>query len=98
MHKLLTLATDGSLISTFTDPELQEPYGVHITPAGQLIVCAVSSQTVIQVNRDGNKKPATIASKKDGVIKPVSVCCNKSIQQIIVGLKDYNKIIVMELQ
>ncbi|KAH3869842.1 hypothetical protein DPMN_033013 [Dreissena polymorpha] len=77
------------------DPELIQPFGVYVTPAGQLIVCASKSNTVIQVNREGNTKLATIASQ---LIRQVSVCCNTNIQQIIVGLIENNKLIVMELQ
>ncbi|KAH3802570.1 hypothetical protein DPMN_156248 [Dreissena polymorpha] len=55
-HKLLTLAMDGTLISTFTDTQLQLPYGVHVTTAGQVLVCGSPSKTVIQVDRKGRKK------------------------------------------
>ncbi|KAH3876891.1 hypothetical protein DPMN_000742 [Dreissena polymorpha] len=96
-HKLITLAMDGTLISAFTDPELQEPWGVHVTPAGQVLVCGSKSQTVIQVNRRGRKKLATLVSKKDGLRFPTSICVNKNIDQITVG-QNNNKIIVMELQ
>ncbi|KAH3873807.1 hypothetical protein DPMN_037047 [Dreissena polymorpha] len=97
-HKLLTLATDGTVISSFTDPELQGPRGVNVTPAGQVLVCGFDSNTVIQVDREGRKKLATLDSQKYGAINPVSVCCNTHIHQIIVGLISNNKIIVMELQ
>ncbi|KAH3853410.1 uncharacterized protein LOC127875279 [Dreissena polymorpha] len=98
-HKLITLATDGTLISTFKDRELQDPWGVYVTPAGQVLVCGCKSNTVIQVDLEGRKKLATLVSLKDGVLKPVSVCYNTKTDQIIVGLYDNtNKIIVMELQ
>ncbi|KAH3799555.1 hypothetical protein DPMN_153166 [Dreissena polymorpha] len=58
-HKLLTLARDGTVISTFNDPELQHPQGVNVTPAGQVLVWCQSSHTVIQVDREGRKKIAT---------------------------------------
>ncbi|KAH3798934.1 hypothetical protein DPMN_152538 [Dreissena polymorpha] len=35
MH--ITLATDGTRISTFTDPALKCPYGVHVTPSGKCL-------------------------------------------------------------
>ncbi|KAH3779310.1 hypothetical protein DPMN_157111 [Dreissena polymorpha] len=95
-HKLITLATDGTLISTFTDPELQNPECVHITPSGQVIVCAFKSNTVIQVDHQGKKKLATLASQKDGLCEPVSVCYNINTDQIIVEVDD--SIMVMDLQ
>ncbi|XP_052283904.1 uncharacterized protein LOC127880627 [Dreissena polymorpha] len=95
-NKLITLTKDGSLISTFTDPELQCPWDVHVTPDGQVLCCAYN--TVLQVDHKGKKKLATLASQRDGLCKPVSVCYNSNIHQIIVGQYANNKIIVIELQ
>ncbi|XP_052275438.1 uncharacterized protein LOC127874838 [Dreissena polymorpha] len=97
-HKLLTLAKDGAVLSTFTDSDLQQPHCLHVTPAGQVLVCAASSNTVIQVDHEGRKKLATLASNKDGVRGPLSVCYTTNTDQIIVGQNNNNKIIVMELQ
>ena len=69
-HKLLTLAGDGTVISTFTDSELRSPWGVNVTPAGQVLVCGYFSHTVIQVDRGGEKKIATLATQKDGIKHP----------------------------
>ncbi|KAH3718005.1 hypothetical protein DPMN_060802 [Dreissena polymorpha] len=96
-NKLITLTIAGTLLSTFTDPELQGPNGVHVTPKGQVLVCGISSHTVIQVDREGKKKLATLASEKDGLRYPVSVCYNTNTDQMIVGLFASNKISVMEL-
>ncbi|KAH3711518.1 hypothetical protein DPMN_071187 [Dreissena polymorpha] len=38
-HKLLTLAMNVSVLACFTDPELEYPSGVHVTPTGQVLVC-----------------------------------------------------------
>ncbi|XP_052215213.1 uncharacterized protein LOC127833805 [Dreissena polymorpha] len=95
-HKLITLATDGTLISTFTDPELQTPQGVNVTPSGQVFICGCRSNTVIQVDGEGGKKLATLASQKDGLDRPSSVCYNTISHQIIVEVND--NIMVMDLQ
>ncbi|XP_052220268.1 uncharacterized protein LOC127837350 isoform X2 [Dreissena polymorpha] len=97
-NKLFTLATDGSLIYTFTNPELQFPWGVHVTPDRHVLCCAYRSNTVLQVDHEGKKKLATLASQRDGLFHPVSVCYNRQTHQIIVGLQHNNKIIVIELQ
>ncbi|KAH3840080.1 hypothetical protein DPMN_113522 [Dreissena polymorpha] len=96
-QKLLTLGTDGTLISTFDHPELQSPCGVHVTPAGQVLVCGFISNTVVQLDREGSKKLATLASQKDGLSQPVSVYYNTNIHQIIVG-QNNSKIVDMDLQ
>ncbi|KAH3749056.1 hypothetical protein DPMN_183546 [Dreissena polymorpha] len=85
---------DGTLISTFTDPKLQRPWGVHVTLAGQVFVCGNTSHTAIQVDHEGKKKLAQI----DGVTYPISVWVNTNIEQIIVGTYGTNKIVVLELQ
>ncbi|KAH3799957.1 uncharacterized protein LOC127839332 [Dreissena polymorpha] len=96
-HKLITLATDRNLISTFTDPELQGAWDVHVTLSGQVLVCGCISNTVIQVDHEGKKKLATLVSSNDGVRNPMSVCYNTKTDKIIVGLNNSNKINVMEL-
>ncbi|KAH3849154.1 hypothetical protein DPMN_091550 [Dreissena polymorpha] len=53
-HKLITLTTDGTLISTFTDPELRLPQAVHVTPAGQVLVCGCASELVCTSSVDGD--------------------------------------------
>ncbi|KAH3820319.1 hypothetical protein DPMN_122065 [Dreissena polymorpha] len=98
MHKLITLATDGTLISTFEHSELQKPCGLDVTPAGQVLVCGYSSHTVIQIDGEGRHKLATLASQKDGLDNPASVCYNTNTRQMIVGLTNNNKIIVMDLK
>ncbi|KAH3720350.1 hypothetical protein DPMN_063247 [Dreissena polymorpha] len=97
-NKLLTLATDGTLIYTFTDPELQFPNSVCVTPDGQVLCCAYSSNTVLHVDHEGKKKLATLASRRDGLRLTSSVCYNTNIHQIIVGQYNNNTIIVIELQ
>ncbi|KAH3790886.1 hypothetical protein DPMN_169094 [Dreissena polymorpha] len=41
-HKLLILARDGTLLATYTDPALERP-------RGQVLVCALWSDTVLQL-------------------------------------------------
>ncbi|KAH3889995.1 hypothetical protein DPMN_014062 [Dreissena polymorpha] len=52
---------------------MQQPYGLLVTPAGQVLVCGRSSKTVIQVDIEGKKKIATVATQKDGILNPRSV-------------------------
>ncbi|KAH3802905.1 hypothetical protein DPMN_156702 [Dreissena polymorpha] len=96
-HQLLTLSRDGTLLSTFTDHELQNSLGVHVTPAGQVLVCGYSSNTIIQVDEEGKRKLGTIAKQKDGLNGPVSVCSNSATNSVIVGQYYQTKIIVLEV-
>ncbi|XP_052268729.1 uncharacterized protein LOC127870111 [Dreissena polymorpha] len=65
-HKLLTLARDGTLLATYTDPALEWPRGLHVTPAGQVLVCGYWSDTVQQVGWEGQSKLANLATHEDG--------------------------------
>ena len=90
-NKLLTLARDGTLLATYTDPALERPCGLHVTPAGQvLLVCGYWSHTVLQVGWEGESKLATLATKEDGVWYPESVCYSSTTSSIIVGQRGDN--------
>ncbi|KAH3895530.1 hypothetical protein DPMN_019695 [Dreissena polymorpha] len=86
--KLLTLARDGTLLATYTDPALVYPSGLHVTPAGQVLVCGNWSHTVLQVGWEGESKLATLATQEDGVSWPRSVCYSSTTSSIIVGQWD----------
>ncbi|KAH3749833.1 hypothetical protein DPMN_184348 [Dreissena polymorpha] len=76
--------------STFTDPQLKSPRSVHVTPSVQVMVCGYISNTIIQVDSEGKKKLAILASMKDGVHTPVSVFYSSSTNSIILGLDNNN--------
>ncbi|KAH3751460.1 hypothetical protein DPMN_186018 [Dreissena polymorpha] len=96
--KLLTLARDGTLLATYTDPALVSPSGLHVTPAGQVLVCGYLSDTVLQVGWEGESKLATLATQKDGVRSPVSVCYSSITSSIIVGLLEDDNILVFRVE
>ncbi|KAH3800244.1 hypothetical protein DPMN_153875 [Dreissena polymorpha] len=97
-HKLLTLASDGTVLATLTDPELQGPHCVHVTPVGQVLVCGMMSNTIIQVDSTSRKKLATLATKRDGVWRPISVCYSSTSSSVIVGQWENNKILVFKVE
>ncbi|KAH3796768.1 hypothetical protein DPMN_150339 [Dreissena polymorpha] len=96
---LITLARDGSVLATFRDPELTYPNSVHVTPAGQVLVCYKSfNGPILQVHREGNRKLATLAQLRYGlgIMKSASVCYNSTTSSIIVGQAD--SILVFKVQ
>ncbi|KAH3751456.1 hypothetical protein DPMN_186014 [Dreissena polymorpha] len=97
-NKLLTLARDGTLLATYTDPALVRPTGLHVTPAGQVLVCGFLSHTVLQVGWEGKSKLATLATKRHGVRLPLSVCYSSTTSSIIVGQKWDNTILVFRVE
>ncbi|KAH3749923.1 hypothetical protein DPMN_184438 [Dreissena polymorpha] len=96
-HQLLTLAIDGTVISTFTDIDLKGPRGVHVTPRGQVLVCGDKSNALIQVDNEGKKKLATLATKKDGVNDPRSVLYSSSTDTVIMGFSTNDSIMVFKV-
>ncbi|KAH3878589.1 hypothetical protein DPMN_002486 [Dreissena polymorpha] len=84
-HKLLTLARDGTLLATYTDQALERLTGLHVTPAGQVLVCGCWPHYVLQVDVEGKSKLATLATQEDGLRYPVSVCYSSTTSSIIVG-------------
>ncbi|KAH3891018.1 transcription intermediary factor 1-alpha-like [Dreissena polymorpha] len=98
-YEVLTLATDGTVLHTFTDPDLQKPYSIHVTDLGQvLVICGRSSKTIIQLDGEGKKKLATLASEWDGLAYPVSVYFYRSTASIIVGQTARNNILVFKVK
>ncbi|KAH3878376.1 hypothetical protein DPMN_002265 [Dreissena polymorpha] len=96
--KLLTLARDGTLLATYTDPALRGPHGLHVTPAGQVLVCGAWSHTVQQVGWEGESKLANLATQEDGVLYPWSVCYSSTTSSIIVGLMGSDNILVFRVE
>ncbi|KAH3879463.1 hypothetical protein DPMN_003366 [Dreissena polymorpha] len=96
-HKLLTLARDGTLLATYTDLALGAPRGLHVTPAGQVLVCGHYPSTVQQVGWEGESKLATLATKEDGVSRQWSVCYSSTTSSIIVG-QDGDNILVFRVE
>ncbi|XP_052260787.1 uncharacterized protein LOC127864936 isoform X2 [Dreissena polymorpha] len=98
-QKLLTLARDGTLLATYTDPALRGPDGLHVTPAGQVLVCGyLSPYTVLQVGWEGESKLATLATQEDGVRWPQSFCYSSSSSSIIVGQAEDDNILVFRVE
>ncbi|KAH3894340.1 hypothetical protein DPMN_018496 [Dreissena polymorpha] len=97
-HKLLTLARDGTLLATLTDPELDTPRGLQVTPLGQVLVCGWRSLTILQVDWEGKSKLASLATERDGVWNPRSVCYSSTTSSIIVGQWDSNNILVFRVE
>ncbi|XP_052230959.1 uncharacterized protein LOC127844604 isoform X3 [Dreissena polymorpha] len=97
-RKVLTLARDGSVLCTFTDPDLQRPLGIHVTAQGQMLMCGGLSNTFLQLHGEGRKKLSTLATKRDGLFVPQSVCYNRSTASIIVGQRGNNIILVFNVQ
>ncbi|XP_052211973.1 uncharacterized protein LOC127831032 isoform X1 [Dreissena polymorpha] len=93
--KVLTLARDGTVLHTF--PDLQNPTGIHVTDLGQVLVCEFSASEILQLDGEGKKKLATLATKKDGLDNTLSVCFQRSTASLIVGQALSKNIVVFKV-
>ncbi|KAH3846411.1 hypothetical protein DPMN_088712 [Dreissena polymorpha] len=83
-NKLLTLSSDGTVLSSVEDSALIRPTGVHVSETGQLLVWGHDSNTVVQI--DGEVR--VLASEIDGIYHPKSVYYSARTGRLIVGLFD----------
>ncbi|XP_052778641.1 uncharacterized protein LOC128216090 [Mya arenaria] len=84
-HKVITLDNNGNKLALLTDPDMKEPTGVHVTPAGHVFVCCYNPGTVLQVDKDGKKKLATLAREENGVYGPFDLYFSRRTSSLIVG-------------
>ncbi|KAH3717421.1 hypothetical protein DPMN_060208 [Dreissena polymorpha] len=96
--KVLTLARDYTVLRTVTDPDIEFPWGVHVTALGQVLVGVGELRTILQLNGEGKKKLATLATERDEIYQPCSVNYNRSTASIIVGQWDSNNILVFQVK
>ncbi|XP_052246595.1 uncharacterized protein LOC127855218 [Dreissena polymorpha] len=97
-HKVLTLARDGTVLHTFTDPDLEFPWGVHVTALGQVLICGSASLTILQLDSEGKKKLETLVTERDEIHQPCSVYYNRITSSIIVGQWYRNNIHVFQVK
>ncbi|KAH3692305.1 hypothetical protein DPMN_194755 [Dreissena polymorpha] len=87
-NKLLTLAKDGAVLFTFSDPDMQVSWNVHVSAAGHILVCGYESRTVIQVDSRGRRKIATLARDEDGLPSASNKKCMIYVSyKYLVGIK-----------
>ncbi|KAH3846414.1 hypothetical protein DPMN_088715 [Dreissena polymorpha] len=91
-HKLLTLSVDGTVLSSLEDPALLNPIGVHVSEAGQLLVCGEGSNNLVQV--DSERGMVTLASEENGLHYPYSVYYSERTSRLIVAQNSKNILVI----
>lgn len=95
-HSLFTSDSSGKLLSTLSDPELQEPTGICLAPNSSVFVCCKKSNTILQVDSMGCRRMGMLAKRSDGVNNPQSLHYDKNSQTLLVVQSD--KILRMQLE
>ncbi|XP_052781151.1 uncharacterized protein LOC128217798 [Mya arenaria] len=96
--QLLTLDSAGNKLATLSDHDMKNLTAVHVSPQGHVFVCAYGSNTVLQVDREGKRKLATLATQSNGLVKPNSLYYRSSTSSLIVGQHNNNNVVVLKLK
>jgi len=94
---LTTLNLDGTVLHTFTDPEMQVPSAIHVSPAGHVFVGCLNG-TVLQVSSDGTLKLTTITGSERTRRGIRSLCYNTNTGNLVVGFQDGKDITVIKIK
>ena len=99
-HQLITLNKDGTKLSTFTHPELQDPVAVHVTSLDHEFVSCLALNTVVQAvgMKDGTRTIKPLAGKKEKLAEPIALCFNSSTDSLVVSLGQNDKIVELQLK
>ncbi|XP_052769426.1 uncharacterized protein LOC128209441 [Mya arenaria] len=97
LRKVVTIDTQGNILATLQDPDLDWPYSIHASEGKHVFVSSTKSSTVVQVDQEGRKKLATLVRKGDGINNPSSIWYSTNPSRLIVGGKQ-NDILVMKLK
>jgi len=96
-NTLTTLNSDGTVLHTFTDPEMRAPSALHVSPAGHVFVGCMYG-TVLQVSSDGTRKLTTIAGSGETRWDIMSLCYNTNTGDLVVGFHSGKTIAVIKLK
>ncbi|XP_052770087.1 uncharacterized protein LOC128209871 [Mya arenaria] len=97
-NKLITVDMQGEVIATLVDNDLDRPTGVCVSPSGQVFVCGYISDTILQVDSQGNQKLATLANKKNDVSCPQSMHFNSRTSSLLLGQNNTDDLLVLKLK
>ena len=90
------MTMDNRAIYQYRDDEMKVPKGVYCDSGDNILVCGESSNNIQLITADG-KKHGTLASSKDGLVRPItSLSYRQSDDTLIVGMLD-TKISLLKL-
>jgi len=96
-HTLTTLNLDGTVLQTFTDPEMIRPSAIHVSPAGHVFV-GCNNGAVLQVSSDGTRKLTTVVGSEETRACIQSLCYNMNTGYLVVGCWSSKNIKVIKLK
>ncbi|XP_052794971.1 E3 ubiquitin-protein ligase Midline-1-like [Mya arenaria] len=94
-NKVITVDNSGKILSTCEDPDLLFPVSLCVSEHGHLFVCAMGSNSVLQIDKEGRRKLRTLVSGEK-VSKPLVVYFSTRSQQLMVA-GNTNDLLVADL-
>ncbi|WAR00689.1 hypothetical protein MAR_025061 [Mya arenaria] len=95
---LVTLDHNGYVLATLTDADLRKPSGVCVASGGQVFVAGEMSNTIIQVDREGERKLGTVAGHLEGLKVPQALCFDRHSVALIASQDKSDNLIVMHMK
>ncbi|WAR25968.1 hypothetical protein MAR_011672 [Mya arenaria] len=96
--QLLTLDKAGNQLSTLSDPDMKGPRVIHVSALGHVFVYSYISHTLLQVDSEGKRKLATLATRADGLMKSTSLCYSSRTSILFVGKYENNNVDVIKVK
>ncbi|XP_052768918.1 uncharacterized protein LOC128209104 [Mya arenaria] len=96
-NAIVTIDNTGNTPATLQDTDIDWPCYAQVSECGHVFVCSFDSDTVLQIDPEGNKKLATLVREKDGIQGPrVGWYSTRTSRLIVGGNQDH--ILVAKLQ
>lgn len=84
-NSLITINTTGQVLATLAFTHLQNPTGICVARNGNVVVCALESKMLIQVNEAGTKELSSTTRDDKETVYQQSLWCNLNNSFLLVG-------------
>lgn len=96
--RLVTLDSSGKELSSKQYPDLRTVRGFCVADNRTVFVCGMNSDAVLQIDRKGRRQMTTLVRRPFGVIRPHSLCFVKNTLNLLVGLKNSDNLLELQLK
>ncbi|XP_045203967.2 uncharacterized protein LOC123556932 [Mercenaria mercenaria] len=94
--KITMLDLTGNVVNTFSNRDLTAPNGICTDGKGQVFICGITSNTVVQLEPK-QQKIDVILGEKDDIKKPFQICLDRKQSRILVSCDESSYLLVFSL-
>ncbi|XP_045184494.2 E3 ubiquitin-protein ligase TRIM71-like [Mercenaria mercenaria] len=87
----------GNVVNTFSNRDLKQPSGICTDGKGQVFICGISSNTVVQLEPK-QQKIDVILGMKDGIDNPCAIYYDRKQSSVLVSCFKSNQLLVFSLK